>query len=157
MGRSYPTGSAKNHEMRERFARRRQISLQALTSVKPWLNRGVGRQSKSPTPQPVMQLLNNARPVQRPLLNKPQEFLALLQVKIDIEPAPARKNPLHEPSAQSSGQKAPEQRDNFADQRVERNEPISAANHAWGSSRQGTRVIISNITWRQGSRRSKAA
>ena len=62
-----------------------------------------------------MQLLTNTRPVQRLLLIEPQEFLALLQVKVDIEPAPTRENPVQEESAQSSGQKAPEQRDNFAD------------------------------------------
>ena len=93
MGRSYPKGSTDSEEMRERFSGRRQISLQALTSVKTWLDRGVGRQSKPPTPQPVMQLLTYGRSVQRLLpMEQPQEMLTLREVKVDIEPTPTGEN-----------------------------------------------------------------
>ena len=95
VGRSYPEGSAASDEMRERFSGRRQIPLQALTSVKPGLDRGVGRQSKPPTPQPVMQLLTNGRPVEQLWpMKQPQEMLTLREVKVDIEPTPTGENPV---------------------------------------------------------------
>ena len=95
MGRSYPEGSTDSYEVRKRFSGRRQISLQALTSIKPWLDRGVGRQSKPPTPQPVMQLLTNGRPVQRlSPIEHPQAMLTLREVEVDIKPTPTGENPV---------------------------------------------------------------